>query len=306
MVGTTRRATLTEDEVLALAHSCSNSGRWGAHDELGTLNLITPAVRRRAAALVREGVTVSLGKDIDLRQSAVNPRPAWHVMHHESERPYASADSLHLQVHGYASTHVDALSHMFLDGVGYNGRRQAEVVGNDGVRAAGVTTMRSGIVSRGILLDVAAAAGAAWLEPGTFVGPDLLDAAEARAGIQVGAGDVVVVHTGLEAREVAEGPEDPGLRAGLDAACLPWLRERDVAVYTGDCIEAMPQPYLRIPMPLHQIGLAVMGLVLLDCPTLTELVGTCRRLGRTDFLFLAAPLNLPGGTGSPVNPVAVF
>lgn len=306
MVGTTRAATLTEDEVFALAVSCSNAGRWGADDELGTLNLITPAVRRRAATLVREGVTVSLGKDIDLEQSAVNPRPAWHVMHHESERPYASADSLHLQIHGYATTHVDALSHMFLDGVGYNGRRQTDVVGNKGVRAAGVRTMRSGIFSRGILLDVAAAAGRAWLEPGSFIGPDLLDAAEARAGTRVEAGDVVVIHTGLEAREVVEGPEDPDLRAGLDAACLPWLRERDVAVYTGDCIEAMPQPYRRVPMPLHQIGLAAMGLVLLDCPTLTELVQTSQELGRRDFLFLAAPLSLPGGTGSPVNPVAVF
>lgn len=305
-MGTRPEASLTESEVLALVSSCSNTGRWGPDDELGTLNLITPARRRRAAALVREGVTVSLGKDIDVRQSAVNPRPAWHVMHHESDRPYASADSIHLQVHGYASTHVDALSHMFLDGIGYNGRRQADVVGNDGVRASGVRVMRSGIVGRGVLLDVAAAAGLPWLQPGSFIGPDLLDAAEARAGVTVGAGDVVIVHTGLEAREAVQGPEDPEDRAGLDAACLPWLWERDVAVYSGDCIEAIPQPYLRIPMPLHQIGLAVMGLVLVDCPTLVELVAACRRFGRHDVLFIAAPLSLPGGTGSPVNPIAVF
>lgn len=306
MARTRREASLTEDEVWDLVSSCSNSGRWGSDDELGTLNLITAQARRRAAGLVAEGLSVSLGKDIDVRQSAVNPRPAWHVMHHESERPYASADSLHLQVHGFASTHVDALSHMFLDGVGYNGRRQADVVGNDGVRAGGVGAMRSGIVGRGVLLDVAAAAGRPWLRPGDFIGPDLLDAAEVLAGVAVEAGDVVVVHTGLEAREAAEGPEDPGYRAGLDAACLPWLRGRDVAVYTGDCIEAMPQPYLRVPMPLHQIGLAVMGLVLLDCPTLTELVATCALLGRREFLFVAAPLRVPGGTGSPVNPVAIF
>ncbi len=297
---------MTEDEVLALLQECSNLGRWGDEDELGTLNYITPLVRRGAAALVRLGLPVSLGKDLDTTQSVINARPAWHVMHLETERPYASADSLHLQVHGLATTHLDAISHMFHDGVGYNGRRQSEVVGGDGVHAASIHAQREGIFTRGVLLDVAAAAGVPWLEPTEAVTPELLEAAERRTGEQLRSGDALVVHTGLERRESAIGPEDPFRRAGLDAACLPWLHRREVAVYSGDCIEQLPQPFARIPLPLHQVGLAAMGLILLDCPSLTELVETCTRVARTTFLLTAAPLRVRGGTGSPVNPIALF
>ena len=292
--------------MLRFAVSCSNAGRWGPDDELGTLNLVTPEVRRHAAQLVREGIAVSLGRDLDTTQSAVNPRPAWHVMHHEVERPYACADSIHLQVHGLAMTHLDALSHMFLDGLGYNGRHQEQVVGQHGVSCASIYAQRDGIVSRGVLLDVAAAVGIPWLPPGFRIGVDLLNEAEHAAGVSAGPGDVLFVHTGLEARESAEGPENPAVRAGVDASCLPWLRERDVAVYSGDCIEPFPERYPRVPMPLHQIGMAAMGLVLLDCPRLTELVEMCGRLRRHEFMVTVAPLRIPGGTGPPVNPLAIF
>jgi kynurenine formamidase len=110
----------------------------------------------------------------------------------------------------------------------------------------------------------------------------------------------------LEARERVEGPEDPTVRAGLDAGAVRWLHQRQVAVFTGDCFERIPQPYRRVPLPLHQVGLVAMGLVLLDNPTLTELVRACGSLGRCDFLLMAAPLRIPNGTGSPVNPIAGF
>lgn len=299
-------AELSEAEVVDLLRSCSNHGRWGEDDELGTLNYVTPEVRIHAAQLVRLGRVVALGKRIDQVQSAVNPRPAWHQMHHESARPYAAADSLHLLVHGLATTHLDAVAHMFFEGRSYNGRRQDEIVTGDGLAFGDIEAQAGGIFNRGVLLDVAAALGLPWLPPSRAVTPALLERAEAQAGVRVGSGDTLVVHVGLEAREAAEGPEDPGRRAGLDAACVRWLHEREVAVYTGDCIEQLPQPHPRVELPLHQIGLAAMGLVLLDCPTLVELVGTCRELGRHEFLFTASPLRVPGGTGSPVNPLAVF
>lgn len=297
---------LSEAEVMAIVDSCSNAGRWGPDDELGTLNYITADHRRRASTLVVEGECVSLGKDLDFEQNAVNPRPAWHVMHLEVERPYATADSLHLQVHGLATTHLDALGHMFFEGRGYNGSWQHDVVTNAGLLRTSIHAMRAGIFSRGVLLDVAAAVGREWLEPGDEVTPQLLRRAEEQAGVDVGTGDVVVVHTGLERREALLGPEDPSLRAGLSVSCLPWLHERRVAVYTGDCIERLPQPYPRFELPLHQIGIASMGLVLLDCPRLSDLLEACGRLRRADFLFTVAPLRVRGGTGSPVNPLALF
>ena len=97
-----------------------------------------------------------------------------------------------------------------------------------------------------------------------------------------------------------------GVRAGLDLSAVAWLHDHRVAVYSGDCIERLPETGTAVPMPLHQIGIARMGLVLLDCPAMTALVRACEDLGRTEFLLTAAPLLIRGGSGSPVNPLAVF
>jgi kynurenine formamidase len=145
-----------------------------------------------------------------------------------------------------------------------------------------------------------------WLNPGEPVWPEDLDAAERLAGVKVMSGDAVFVRVGLSKREAAEGPEDPSRRAGLTAECLPWLHEREVAVYSGDCIEMLPQPYERLASPLHQIGLVAMGLSILDVPELEELAETCRSLSRYEFMVTYAPLRVLGGTGSAVNPICLF
>lgn len=284
--------------------SWTNAGRWGSGDQLGTLNYITAELRVRAARLVQQGETVSLAGPIRTRPSQVDPRPAWHVMHLETARPYATADSVHLQVHGLANTHLDALGHMFLDGIGYNGRRMADVVHMQGLAVLDIAAMRNGIFTRGVLLDVS---GGSWLAPGTEVTPDMLEQAERQQQVHVRSGDALFVHVGLERREAAQGPEQPDHRAGLSNSAIGWLHQRQVAVYSGDCIERLPElAFGGVAMPLHQIGIARMGLVLLDCPSLTALVATTQRLGRSEFLFTVAPLHIPGATGSPVNPLAVF
>lgn len=293
-------------EALAVAARCDNRNRWGADDERGTLNHVTAEGRVRAAGLVQSGEVVSLAKPLDEVPSAINPRPVWHVMHLETERPYAAADGLHLQVHGLAVTHLDALGHMYLDGVGYNGRRQEDVVLMGGLAALDVSAMASGIVTRGVLLDVAAAAGQPWLDPGCTVDATMMQAAADLHGLGVETGDAVFVHVGLERRESAEGPEDPSVRAGLDLSAVEWLHDHEVALYSGDCIERFPELPGPVPMPLHQIGIARMGLVLLDAPTMTGLVAACERHDRYAFLLTAAPLVIKGGTGSPVNPLAIF
>lgn len=130
--------------------------------------------------------------------------------------------------------------------------------------------------------------------------------AERLAGVSVGRGDAVFVRTGLAAREAALGEGDPTLRAGLTARCLPCLHRREVAVYSGDCVERMPSPYAKVPLPLHQIASAAMGLVLLDNPPLDELTAAVEEVDRHEFLLVCAPLPIPRGTGSPVNPLAIF
>jgi kynurenine formamidase len=304
--GAANPTDIPEDEVVALFTECSNRGRWGDDDELGTLNYITPAKRVQAAGLVRTGRFVSLGRDIDTVQSAVNPQPAIHQMLFYNRHALTCVDSIALGIHGNATTHLDALGHIFWGERLYNGRNQAEVVTPGGLLYANIMAQKEGIFTRGVLLDVAAARGVPWLTPDQSVTPVDLEAAEQASGLDIEPGDAVVVHVGLEARERVEGAEDPRVRAGLDAAAVRWLHQRRVAVFTGDCFERIPQPYRRVPLPLHQVGLVAMGLVLLDNPTLSELVRVCASLGRAEFLLTAAPLRIPNGTGSPVNPIAGF
>lgn len=297
---------LSEAELLDLFERCSNWGRWGEDDELGTLNLVTAQTTLRAVRTVTRGVPVSLGADLSTERSSKNPRPVIHQMLYEQHQPESALDFVGVAPHGFAVTHLDAVGHVYFQNRLYNGRAASDAVRSDGLAFGSIHAMRDGIVTRGVLLDVAAARGVPWLAPGDYVRTEDLIEAERLSGVQVESGDAVFVHVGLQRWETEHGPEDATLRAGLHAECLPWLLEREVAVYSGDCVERMPYPSRAVPLPLHQIGLAAMGLCLLDCPRLTPLLERCHRFARHEFLLILAPLRLPGGTGSPVNPIAVF
>jgi len=134
-----------------------------------------------------------------------------------------------------------------------------------------------------------------------------LEAAEELAGVSVEPGDAIFVRVGFGLREKAEGPTDVSRGVpGIHAAVLVWLHERQVAVWSGDCVERIPYPSKRFPLPLHMIGLASMGLIQLDIPDVEKLYETCKELNRNEFLLTAAPLFIQGGTGSPLNPVCMF
>lgn len=298
---------LDEAELGQIYERCKNWGRWGDDDQLGTLNYITAEKRRAAAGLVREGLAISLSQVMSKHQSQENPRPIVHFMAYEGHEPNATIDFFGMVPHGFALTHLDAIGHVFFEGTLYNGRSAADVVKKaSGLEWCSILVQREGFFSKGVLLDVAAARGVPWLQPGDYVTADDLEAAEQAQGSRVESGDVLFVRVGLDAREAAEGPEDRSLRAGLDAGAVEWLHQREVAIYSGDCIERMPYPSVRFPVPLHMIGLVAMGLILLDAPVLAELTETCRRLGRYEFLVTGSALPIPYGTGSPVNPIAVF
>lgn len=289
-----------------LVARCSNVGRWGPDDERGTLNLITREKRIEAAGLVRDGRTVSLGRDLSASPSIANPTPVVHRMLDNAGAPWMCHDSMELAPHGFAVTHLDAPGHVFLDGKTWNGRWAEETLSDAGLRYGSISAFRDGIFTRGVLLDVAQARGRSWLADDDVVTPDDLDLAAAMAGEAVGPGDAVVVRIGLQAREAVLGEEDPRRRAGLSPECLVWLRERDIAVYAGDCVEQRPSPYPSYPLPLHMVGMATMGLAFLDNVAVETLSEVCRDLGRWAFLVTCAPVVLAGATGSAVNPLAVF
>jgi kynurenine formamidase len=298
---------MSEAEVLRMFDTLSNKGRWGADDERGTLNFLTPDKTQAACAGVRSGRVVSVGHDVGLVASRKNKRPAEHRMLYLSDKPFAAVDQITIAPHGYHETHLDAVAHTYFEREHiYNGRTVADTVFADGLSFGSVYVAREGIVGRGVLLDVARARGVDWLGPDDYVTVADLKAAEAMVEGGVQSGDILFVRIGLGSREGLEGPEDPASRAGLIPECLPWLHQREIAVFSGDCFEREPLPYPRCAMPLHMIGSAAMGLCLLDHTAMEPLAAACEEEGRWDFLTTIAPLRIPRATGSPVNPLCIF
>jgi kynurenine formamidase len=314
-----------ESDVLAWFDSLSNWGRWGDDDELGTLNLISPEVRRRAAQQVREGRRVSCGRNVEPGLDGPVHRfmdgtgegladehrvTSPHSLEYGTGRFAGASEYIGMMFHGRDVTHLDALSHIFWDRRMYNGRAAELVTSSLGATANDVTAAGEGVFTRGVLLDVAAALGIDWLESGEGVFPWDLEAAELQMDVRVEEGDAMLVRTGHGRRRREAGPAralSEGGQPGLHAASLPWLRERGVSLLGCDAAtEVVPSGYTEMPLPVHVIGIAAMGLWLVDNLDLEELAATCARLGRWEFLFTLDPLRIVGCTGSPVNPVATF
>jgi kynurenine formamidase len=301
------RDPLTADEVVGLHRLLSNWGRWGPDDELGALNLVTPSVTLAAANTVERGETVSCARALPTEPGPDNPHPVVHEMLTSAADGYG-ADSFTIASHGYSTSHLDALCHVFFDGQMYNGRLADEVLAPGGATGLAIDLVRTGIATRGVLLDVPRARGLDALEPGERIFPDDLDVAERETGLRVRSGDALLVRTGRWRWRDEHGPWDPaeGL-AGLDASCLPWLHERDVAVLGGDGVtDVFPSPIAGFALPVHSVAIASMGVWLLDNLDLEDLARTCDRLERWAFLLTVGPLVLEGGTGSPVNPICLF
>jgi kynurenine formamidase len=293
-----------------------NWGRWGADDERGALNYITDEKRAAAAALVRDGATVSCAHELPVTPSPENPHPAQHMMLVAGDAAgelipglETSMDYVGVAFHGMAVSHIDALCHVMVAGRMYNGFHAGDVK-SIGAQRNSIMAARDGIVGRGVLLDVPRLRGVEWLEPGEAIGPDELVRAEEAAGLRVEEGDVLLVATGRDARRRAEGPWSPvevGL-AGLHPECIPWLHERRVAVLGSDGVsDAVPGGAIEgWPIPVHQCCLVAMGVHLLDNLELSRLAAACAERRRWEFLFAAAPLRVEGATGSPLNPIALF
>lgn len=287
----------------------SNWGRWGAEDQRGTVNLITAAKVKQAAGLVKEGITVSLAHRMLKERAEDNGNPLNHVMTNTGENPIAGAysmDRYEISYHGYAHTHVDALAHAFRDGKMYNGYPQSSVT-KAGAAKNDITAYHSGLVTRGVLVDIPALKGVPYLEPGTPIYVEDLEAWEKKAGVRIGSGDAVFVRTGRWARRAAKGPWSTQQLAGLHVSAVPWLKRRDVAILGGDgASDVAPSQVEGVVQPVHFLMIIAIGAPLFDNCDLEELAATAARLKRWEFLFTAAPLAVPGGTGSPLNPIAVF
>jgi kynurenine formamidase len=280
----------------------SNWGRWGRDDRLGAVNTITPATRRAAAALVKTGTVVSLAHDF-LTEKAVDAPTPFVVQLSTSPRQIAT-DRIDVSFHGITFSHLDALCHVSYNGMLYNGLSFEDVAkAPEGCTDLGITSLKDGIVTRGILLDIPRLKGVPYLEPGTHVYREDIEAWEKKAGVKVSSGDVLLLRTGRWARRAKVGPHNT--LSGFDPSFLPFLKDRDVALIGADSAsEVGTVP--GFPLAVHTFVIVARGMNMFDNLDLEALAATAAQLNRWEFLFVASPLRVNQGTGSPINPIAVF
>ena len=302
------RAGATRETIDQWFDRLSNWGRWGKNDELGALNLVTPDKRRQAAKLVREGQPISLSRNAIKERVGVSA-PFEHTMVESGETPGAESagDIFSVQYHGYTQTHLDALCHMFYGDSLFNGVSRDQV-SNRGAEKMSVLAVKDGIFTRGVLMDVPELLQKPYLRPADAIYPEHLDSWLAKSGVAVEPGDALIIRTGRWAREEAEGRWDiESGSAGLHASCLPWLREHDVSVLVSDLAsDLMPSQVEDVRLPIHLVTIAALGVPIIDNCDLEAVSRHARAQERWNFLFVVAPLAVPGGTGSPVNPLAIY
>jgi kynurenine formamidase len=286
-----------------------NWQRWGPEDQLGAANLISAAKRKDAARLVREGVSVSLAHPLETQKAEDVPYPLGHDMIFTGESPDSmySADSLSIGFHGFSHTHLDALCHIFDHGKMYNGYDQ-KLVTAKGCATLAVSALKEGLLTRGVLIDLPALQGVPYLEPGTAIHAKDLEAWEKKTKVRVSSGDAVIIRTGRWARRAAVGPWDVSKQsAGLHASTADWFKKRGVAVVATDVgLDVIPSGVEGAFLPVHVMLINALGIHVIDNADPEALSKAAAERKRHDFFLGIAPLNVEGGTGSPVNPIAVF
>jgi kynurenine formamidase len=283
---------------------------WGEDDERGALNYVGSVQVQEAAALVRSGRVLSLAQPLSSRTPVPQHRAGiQHFMGRDGGDYAAGArrpggfqfaeDTVVLPLH--IGTHIDALCHAWYDDTLYNGFPGNGIRSTSGATRCGIDKMGP-VVGRGVLLDVAGVHGDA-LRDGAAIGPRDLEQAAKRVGVAVGKGDIVLIRTGwAEHQGLADSVSFDG-EPGLDVDAALWLAEREIAALGADnfAVEVIPFAQGTV-FPVHQRLIRDFGVPLLEGLLLHELAMT----GRPEFLFVASPLPVVGGTGSPINPTAIL
>ena len=320
-----RREKLTKADIEAAAERLKNWGKWGADDEIGTLNYTTPDDIVRAAGLVRMGQVFSLALNYDDKgpqggKTKFPPVGRFNPVHTMlrtgtdaysgvlDKRGIRSADDLVL-FPLQAGTHWDGLGHIFYGDHMWNGY-DCRLVSSFGAAKAGIEKTKEKMIGRGVLLDIARHVGVDWLEDGFAITNDMLDACAKKQGVVVGRGDHLLIRTGHMEAKWAAGSWDgyPGGDApGLAFETLDWLQEKQVAAVATDTwgVEVRPNETDEANQPWHWICIPIMGLTMGEIFKLDELAKACAGDGTYEFMFIAPALPITGAVGSPVNPIAI-
>ena len=309
-----RPTIVTEGDFRRAMKELSNWGRWGDSDELGAANLITPAKRKQALALAKEGLTISLAHDIVQEKAVDAPNILERVV--VTVSPTVAIDRYQYTgtYHGVIHSHLDAVDcHIMSDGKGYNGVSMEDIKAAGGCPKGNINALKDGVVTRGILFDATRLPGKAtpqgWLEPGTAIHREDLEALEKLERVKVSPGDVILLYTGRWKRRAVRGPwpNSEGF-AGYHADVAYFLKERGVSFIGSDGPNDVSPSGLppAVGLGLHQLALVSMGVSIFDNLDFERVVEQARRLNRYEFLFMAAPLRIEKGMGSPLNPLAIF
>ena len=296
----------TRAEVDSYFTDRRNWGRWGVDDQVGAVNLITAEKRVRAASLVRSGRAVSLSREFPKTPAPNNPTPAQHYMGFLDRGTGAAAiDFYGISYHGTAATHLDALCHVWDENGMWNGRKPAEEIRFDGARWGAITNWSTGVITRSVLLDVPRFRGEPFITHERPIhGWELEDVAKAQ-GVTLEPGDALVVYGGREAWDrVNPTWGSSPTRPGLHASCLPFIRDSDAALLVWDMMDHQPNGY-DLPWSVHG-ALFAYGIGLVDNALLEPVAAVCAEEGRYEFMLMVLPLVVGGGTGSPVNSIALF
>jgi kynurenine formamidase len=299
-----------------LMKELSNWGRWGKDDQMGAVNLITPAKRKQALSSVKEGFSVSMARKAETEPAIDNPRPITRVMggggRGANPPPAtppdisAAGDSLTISYHGLVHTHMDAFCHRAYMGLMYNGFPMTEV-DDKGCNKGSIYAWKDGVITRAVLMDIPRLKGVEYLEPGTRIYPEDLDAWVLKAHLKVEPGDAVLIRTGRWALRDAKGPYNTNQLAGLYITSAKWLHQHDAAILGSDGAEDVhPSGIEGIVEPIHALVLRAMGMPIFDNLDLEAVSKEAAKRNRWDFLVTAAPAAIPGATGSQLNPIATF
>jgi len=296
----------TKAEVESYLVDRRNWGRWGPDDQVGAVNLITAQKRIQAASLVRSGRVVSLSREFPKTPAPNNANPAQHFMKMmDRGSGGAAVDYYGISYHGTASTHLDSLCHVWNENGMWNGRKPDEEIDFEGARWGAVTNWSTGIITRGVLLDVPRFRGEPFVtQERPIHGWELEDVAKAQ-GVTLEPGDALLVYGGREAWNRVNPTWGAGpSRPGLATSCLPFIRDNDVSLLVWDMMDHTPNGY-DLPWSVHAVIFAY-GVGLVDNALLEPLAAACAEEGRYEFMLMVSPLVVVGGTGSPANPLALF
>ena len=314
-------ATIAMVDELCLRYR--NWGRWGDADERGTLNFITPAALVAASKLVQKGRVVScaLPFDGDGPQSGNfggRTNPVHWMLQDGGDIALGAQD--HLDVLRYtddavtmplqSGTQWDALAHIFYRGQMYNGHG-LEKVTSTGATVNSIDKISTGVVGRGVLLDMPRHLGTSWLGAGHAISSADLDECAAKQSVEIRSGDIVLVRTGQIAQVRSEkrwGEYDSGPAPGLGVDAAHWFVRNEIAALATDTwgMEVQPNDTPGVFQPLHLILLVNAGMTIGEIFDLEALAEACEEEGRYDFFFTAPPLPISKAVGSPVNPLAIF